>query len=504
MSRKTGTTIRPADFSNINDPMAAPARSLLFEPFDIGSMRLPNRIVLPAMVTRLSGSDGFVNDAIRERYLRFAEGEPGLIVLEAMAVHQSKSGPLLRISGDEFKPGLSDLCKQMRDRSASRVAPQIIHFLKISRSGYRQKVSDLSLEDIASIRESYAAAARRAREAGFDAVELHMAHAYTLSSFLSRRNQRADLYGRSLENRLRLPSEVLLAVRREVGGDFPVGIRFLAEECIKDGATVDETKYIALRFAQLGADWLSLSNGGKFEDAIIKDGEPLYPYTGYSGDRCMPGRAYPDGPNVPSAAAIREFIQKNGYKTPVVATGKIHTLELANEILKNGSADLVGMARPLLADPDLPKKWRDGEEDKVIHCVYANVCKALDENFEEVRCYLWPKGALQAPRSKDTIAPQWPAGGAGLNANIARGRIELRWSAASDAEGVYGYDILRSTGGSEFIKIAAAKNIQYNDESATGGIAYRYQVRAYDFAGNRSQCSDSVDVTIPLPADVGL
>ena len=112
----------------------------LFQPMDIGGTRLPNRIVLPAMVTRLSGEDGYVNEDIRDRYVRFAEGEPGLIVMEAMAVHSSRSGPLLRISDDCFVPGLADVVSRVHDTSGSRIVPQIIHFLKISRRGWRQTV----------------------------------------------------------------------------------------------------------------------------------------------------------------------------------------------------------------------------------------------------------------------------------------------------------------------------------------------------------------------------
>ena len=169
---------------------------LLFTPFGINGMKIPNRLVLTAMVTRLSGEDGFVNQDIRDRYMRFAKGEVGLIVLEAMAVHYAKSGPLLRLSGDEYIPGLADLAKAIHDSSPSKVVPQIIHFLKVARSGWRQKIKDLSKDDIRFIMESYGAAAGRARQAGYDGVELHMAHAYTLSSFLSLRNARNDEYGR--------------------------------------------------------------------------------------------------------------------------------------------------------------------------------------------------------------------------------------------------------------------------------------------------------------------
>ncbi len=176
---------------------------MLFSPFEINGMILSNRLVLPAMVTRLSGEDGFVNKDIRDRYLRFARGEVGMIVIEAMGVHDTRSGPLLRLSRDEFIPGLSDMAKAIHDSSPSKVVPQIIHFLKVARSGWRQKIKDLTKDEIRSIVDAYAAAAGRARQAGFDGVELHMAHAYTISSFLSLRNLRNDEYGRSLENRMR-------------------------------------------------------------------------------------------------------------------------------------------------------------------------------------------------------------------------------------------------------------------------------------------------------------
>ena len=122
-------------------------------------MTLPNRLVLPAMVTRLSGEDGVVNDDIRARYTRFARGGVGLIVVEAMAVHSAKSGPLLRISSDDFVPGPRDLAPRVHDAGPSKVVPQIIHFLKIARSGWRQTVDMLSHEEIDAIVEAYGAAA---------------------------------------------------------------------------------------------------------------------------------------------------------------------------------------------------------------------------------------------------------------------------------------------------------------------------------------------------------
>jgi 2,4-dienoyl-CoA reductase-like NADH-dependent reductase (Old Yellow Enzyme family) len=465
---------------------------LLFEPFAINTMVLPNRLVLPAMVTRLSGEDGFVNKDIRDRYLRFARGEVGLIVIEAMGVHDTRSGPLLRLSRDEFIPGLADLAKSIHDCSPGKVVPQIIHFLKVARSGWRQKIKDLSLEEIQFIIEAYAAAAGRARQAGFDGVELHMAHAYTLSSFLSLRNARNDEYGRSLENRMRLMSEIIARVRQTIGTDFPLGIRFDGEECIKNGYTVNDSRQMALRMAQLGVDWISVSAGGKFEDAIHKPGTPLYPYTGYSGDRCMPSAHYPDLANVPVTEAIRKYVREHGFSTPLIATGKIRTPEQAENILLEERADLVGMARALLADPDLPKKTRTGREKRIIRCTYGNVCKNLDENFHKVTCVLWPKGALQAPESFDDLAPMWPEHGAGLNVESVKGQLFLNWNSAMDNEQIYGYEIYRSTNGKTFDHLTSVKRTTYYDLDVVAGASYSYFVVAYDLAGNHSESSNIV------------
>jgi 2,4-dienoyl-CoA reductase-like NADH-dependent reductase (Old Yellow Enzyme family) len=476
------------------------AGSLLFAPFSIRGLRLENRIVLPAMVTRLSGEDGLVNADVRDRYLRFARGEPGLLVIEAMGVTETKSGPLLRASHERFVPGLRDLVRDLHASSPTRVAAQIIHFLKISRSGWRQRIQDLDRAGIDAVIDAYGEAAARIRDAGFDAVELHMAHAYTLSSFLSRRNDRRDEFGgASVENRLRVPSLALARVRERVGPDYPVGIRFDGEEAIKDGYSVGDAALFAVRFARLGADYVSVSAGGKFEDAVHVKGEPLYPYTGYSGDRCMPSAGYPDGLNVYLSEGIRHALEERGCPVPVVATGKIRTPELAERILRDGRADLIGMARQLLADPDWPRKVRDGRADAVVPCVYNNVCKALDERFHRVRCTLWRKHDLHAPEApSQTAPPTWPEG-ARVSASEHRGKVRLAWTSAGDA--VYGYMVLRSEAQGPWIHIDSARGVshRFDDDSALGGTAYRYRIVAYDLAGNRSKPLGPVAITLEAP-----
>lgn len=468
----------------------------VFAPLALRGTTLPNRLVLPAMVTRLSGEDGIVNADVLARYVRFARGGVGLIVVEAMAVHSAKSGPLLRISDDAFVPGLRDLARRCHDAGPGKVVPQIIHFLKVSRSGWRQTVDMLSHAEIDAIVEAYATAADRARRAGFDGVELHMAHAYTLSSFLSRVNPRKDEYGGTLDNRLRLPLRVVARVRAAVGDDFTVGVRFVGEECIRNGYTVVDAAPIAVRLAHAGVDYVSLSAGGKFEDARPIEGEPPYPYTGYSGDRCMPGAAYPDGANLHLPEAVRAALRDAGLETPVVAVGKIGTLDLAERVLATGKGDLVGMARALLADPDLPKKWAAGREETVVRCLYGNVCKSLDENFRRVDCTLWPKKSGQAPESDDTIPPAWPDAGPGLTAEATNGRVLLRWHAATDNEAVYGYQVLRAERDGILLHHASvrAASLRYEDARVVTGTRYRYAVRPYDLAGNRGPLSPTVTV----------
>jgi 2,4-dienoyl-CoA reductase-like NADH-dependent reductase (Old Yellow Enzyme family) len=472
----------------------------LLQPLQINTMTIPNRVLVPAMVTRLSGEDGFVNQGIIDRYVSYARGHVGLIVVEAMAIHDSKSGPLLRISDDRFLPGHRDLVKQVHDAGPSKIVPQIIHFMKVARSGWRQTIDMLEPADIDRIIDQFAAAAARAREAGYDGVELHSAHAYTLSSFLSRHNKRRDEYdGRTLEGRLRLFGKVMTRVRATVGKDFPVGVRFLAEEAIKDGYGLPDSQRIALRMAQMGADYISLSVGGKFEDAVHKEGEPLYPYTGYSGDRCMPGDWYPPLPHAHLAAGIKQYINAKGFTVPIVSVGKISDPADAERLLQEGKADMIGMARQLLADPAWVKKVERGEADKIVRCIYCNVCKQLDENFKLVTCFLWPKGATQAPYDIDAVGgPQWPAGGAALTATIKNGSVQLVWKRA-EGEAVAGYDIFRAEDNGTATIVEAVKAPKYTDRLALGGLTYTYHVMAYDAAGRHSPPSNSVQLAMPLP-----
>ncbi len=272
--------------------------------------------------------------------------------------------------------------------------------------GYRESVDDMHLPHVAELPRVlpglFSAAARRAREAGFDGVELHYAHAYTMASFLSRTNQRADGYGGSPEGRVRLGLEVLERVQREVGDGYTVGVRLLGDEVIEGGSRIEDAVFYSERLAQVGADFLSLSKGGKFDDARQpKVGEAVYPYTGASGHECMPtvridpfgepGSRGPFGRNLPLSRAVRERVRALGLETPVVGCGGIHSFELAEAALARGDCDLVGAARQSLADPDWFRKVEEGRGEEVRRCIYTNYCEGLDQQHKQVTCQLWDR-----------------------------------------------------------------------------------------------------------------
>jgi 2,4-dienoyl-CoA reductase-like NADH-dependent reductase (Old Yellow Enzyme family) len=275
--------------------------------------------------------------------------------------------------------------------------------------GYRERIWDTHLPHIRELPRVlpglFAEAGRRAHEAGFDGIELHYAHAYTMASFLSRLNTRDDGYGGPREQRVRLPLEVLGAVRARVGGDYVVGIRYLGDDVVAGGSDVEDAAWFGARFAEAGVDYLSVSKGGRFEDAKQpRVGEAVYPYTGRSGYECMPtvlsDERGPFARNVPLAARIRGAVHEAGFDTPVVTSGGIGTFEQAEGILERGEADFVGAARQSLADPDWFRKIRLGYGSLVRRCEFTNYCEGLDQQHKQVTCKLWDRVEVDAPDAR--------------------------------------------------------------------------------------------------------
>ena len=458
------------------------AQSRLFSPVRVGPLTLRQRSWVPAMVPWRASDDGFATDEVVEWYERFARGRPGAIVVEATGIRDVPSGPLLRVGHDRYLPGLRRIVETVREASGgeTRLFIQLIDFLAIRRRpdpqkflqrflaitdahrrtlgdpnlgdddvrarlsamnrdqlahvlsaveqealdyGYRERVNDMHLDHIrnlpAVLPGLFADAAARAREAGFDGIELHYAHAYTMASFLSHTNTRDDGYGGTRDNRVQLPLEVYDAVRAKVGSDFIVGCRFLAEECIEDGSGVDDAAFFGAAFARAGMDFLSTSRGGKFDDAKQPAvGAAAYPYTGPSGYECMPqyisDARGPFGRNAAATHAIRTAVRAAGFDTPVVCTGGVHNFEMAERFLADGVCDIVGAARQSLADPDIFRKFALGRGGEVRLCEFTNYCEGLDQKHKTVTCRLWDREDLDAPGVRVTrdgkrrlIAPDW-------------------------------------------------------------------------------------------------
>jgi 2,4-dienoyl-CoA reductase-like NADH-dependent reductase (Old Yellow Enzyme family) len=307
-----------------------------------------------------------------------------------------------------------------REQLATVLAPRELEDLE---RGYRERVTDVHLPHIAELPRVlpplFAAAAGRAMAAGFDGVELHFAHAYTMASFLSALNTRDDGYGGSREHRVRLPREVIAAVRAEVAGRGVVGCRYLGDDVVAGGNHVDDAAWFGVELARAGLDFLSISKGGKFEDAKQpKVGWAAYPYTGQSGYECMPtifsDARGPFARNVDLAATIRAAVHAAGLATPVVAAGGICEFGQAEAVLARGDADVVASARQTLADPDWFAKMRAGRGDEIRRCEFTNYCEALDQQHEQVTCKLWDRVALDEPDvplasdgKRRLVAPRW-------------------------------------------------------------------------------------------------
>jgi 2,4-dienoyl-CoA reductase-like NADH-dependent reductase (Old Yellow Enzyme family) len=325
------------------------------------------------------------------------------------------------ISADE--PRVSNFLKDAPGPVVDRVLNE--RELESLRFGYRERVTDTHLphvRDLPRVLPSiFADAARRARDVGFDGVELHYAHAYTMAGFLSALNNRDDGYGGSRENRARLPLKVYRAVRKSVGDDCIVGARFLGDEVIAGGNRIEDAVYFGVEFAKAGMDYLSISKGGKFEDAgQPKIGQAVYPYTGQSGYECMPttlsDERGPFGRSVPLVSPIKRAVNAAGFNTPIVATGGITTFEQAEAILQSEEADIAGLARQALADPDWFVKVRTGHGDEIRRCTYTNYCEALDQAHKQVTCKLWDRKeldeigvSLASDGRRRLLPPKWKA-----------------------------------------------------------------------------------------------
>lgn len=376
--------------------MIATRLKKVFEPTSIGQMQLKNRIVMPPMGTNYAEAGGAVSQRMLDYYEARARGGVGLIIVEGSAPSlqcttspQASPSHQASLGDDKFIPVWQKLTDAAHKYNA-KIAIQIMHATLENWDGKAVQVSpspvivparvmgilgepphELTVGEIAERVEWFASAARRAKEAGFDGVEIHGAHQYIVAAFLSSAtNQRTDKYGGSVENKARFLVEILQAVKREVGPDFPVWVRFNAQEWgVENGITIEETKQMVPLVVEAGAQALHIS--------------------AYGAGSYITTAPLPDTPGflVPLAEEVKKLT-----KVPVIAVGRLD-LELGERILEEGKADLIAIGRRLLADPDLPNKVAEGRLDEVIPCIGCMECierLAFDERGEGVTCVVNP------------------------------------------------------------------------------------------------------------------
>ncbi|MFC1944710.1 FAD-dependent oxidoreductase [Chloroflexota bacterium] len=347
----------------------------IFEQVKIGNMISKNRIVMPGMSTNLGTNDGFGTDLTNAYYEERAKGGCGLIIVEPACVlyPQGNIAPrALSINDDKFIPGLSNVAESIK-RHGARAAIQLNHGGRDSSRlwggesvgpstiaapapeyGYAEPEipRELNISEIARIVECFAQGAERAKRAGFDGIEIHAAHGYLISNFLSSAsNKRNDLYGGEVGNRARLLLEVIDAVKKAVGDEYPVWCRIDGVEYEVDGGiTLEESLEVVRLVEDGGVDAIHVSAHG-FGINYLR--APLVHCPGYL---------------IPLAAAIKKAVS-----IPVITVGRISPV-LAEETLRKGKADLVAMGRQLIADPELPNKLRTGGFADIRPCIYCYVC----------------------------------------------------------------------------------------------------------------------------------
>ncbi len=392
------------------------AFSELWQPFRVGNLQITNRLVMPPMATNFAANDGSVSERQIAYYLRRAKGGVGYITFEHTGIlPQGKASPNMALIDEDDKiPSFRKLTEAIheaggkiiiqinhagRQTSASITGAPIVAPSPIPCPVRKEMPHPLTKEEIQKIIEAFVQAAKRVQKAGADGIEIHMAHGYLLAQFLSPfSNQRNDEYGGNLENRMRLPLQVLEAVRQAVGPQFPIICRLSADEYVEGGIKIGEAKEIAQNLEKKGADALHIS--ACLAASVYLNHPPYYAEEGIF---------------VPLAQSI-----KSAVSIPVITVGRIRTPHLAKQILQEGKADLVSMGRALIADPDLPQKAFQGKTEEIIPCISCNRC-IQSIRRGALQCAVNPEaGRENSLRLSKTEAPKkvWVIGGgpAGMKA----------------------------------------------------------------------------------------
>ena len=338
----------------------------LLQPFQLGRLSLPNRVVMTTIKLGYGTQRGEVTNRHITFYVRRAQGEAGLITSEPLYVKRNgrELATQLGIYSDELLPGLHKLVDAVHGASglmmahinhAGRAAnPKLVPIgglvsaFDVLCQANQVMPRSLDQGEITEMVAAFGAAARRARQADFDAIEIPFSHGYLIHQFLSpHSNRREDQYGGTFENRLRFGTQVIAAVRQQVGSDFPIVVRLNANDYVEGGLTIEYAIETAQRLEVLGVSGISVTFGTMCESVPF----------------CLYPSGTPKANLLPMAARIRGAIS-----LPVIVAGRIRTPAVARGALDAGQTDLIGLGRPFLADPDWVRKTKEGDEQALLLC----------------------------------------------------------------------------------------------------------------------------------------
>jgi 2,4-dienoyl-CoA reductase-like NADH-dependent reductase (Old Yellow Enzyme family) len=403
--------------------------SIAFKPGRIGNIELKNRLVRSATYENAANEDGTVSEKLVEIYRELARGGVGLIVTGIAGTYPKALVPhrMMGIYDDAFIPGLKKIpqavktadrdCRVMiqlhhpgRQVSDPEAASKLLSYLPPAFLAYLERHPEimqgqeepahkiepvapsavfdsffertppaLTLEEIDAIVEAYAEGIRRAREAGFDGVQLHAAHGWLLSSFLSpHTNKREDPYGGSTENRARIIKDIYERARKKVGQDYPILIKMNTTDFLPEGLKIEEALKAAMLLDKLG--FAAIETSGGMWEALTRSQEelgwlPVFLPESRTKINSVDQEAY----FLPAAKAFKEKID-----IPIILVGGIKSFGKIEEILESGSSDFVSLSRPLIRQPDLPNLWLSGSGKNTAECVSCNGC--MPAGSEPLKC----------------------------------------------------------------------------------------------------------------------
>lgn len=414
----------------------------MYEPFRIGNCEIPNRFAVPAIVCDMCDENGYAT----EQYIRYheekAKGGFGLIITEDYAVNANAGGFLrvARIYKEDMIPGHKKLVDTVH-KYGTKIFCQIYHAgrqtnhsvnggvqptaVSASPCAWNRETSrEITVEEIEQIVKDFGTTAKNAKAAGFDGIEIHAGHGYFLAGFLSlAQNKRTDRYGGCFENRIRVLKEVYDEVRSNVGSDYPIMVRYSADEFIFDGRTLKESEMLAMELESWGVNAINCSSGtyGSFNRGIVS---VAYEPHAFTSD---------------NAKALKALVN-----IPIMAVNSIDDPVMAEHLVRTGVCDFVGMARSSLADPAMPNKAKAGRFDEIYPCVRCiQGCITYTVLQEPIRCCVNPVlGNEYKYNFSDTVPSKKVliigGGPAGLNAAIAakkRGHDVTLWDKNSKLGG---------------------------------------------------------------------